>query len=226
MKYWLQYSKGGNLRFIGHLDMLHSWERILRRARVPLAFSQGYSPHPLLSLAAPLPVGLISQAEYLELVTTEAVPNLTEMIAVAVPSDIRVAGAVAVPDKTKPLMGLIRYADYLVEGIAEGQRAQLEKTLADFLGQTSVIRTVRRKSGMKKVDIRPLVHFAHLQGTTLRLRLSIGSVANLRVEDLLQHLDLIPSSLQIAREQLYLDVDGKAVTPFQYAAATGTALEG
>ncbi|NLW17265.1 MAG: DUF2344 domain-containing protein, partial [Firmicutes bacterium] len=108
MKYWLRYSKDGLMRFVGHLDMLRNWERILRRAEAPLAFTQGFSPRPILSLAAPLPVGLSSQAEYLELETSEEVSDWEGMLGPVLPPGLEILGGMQVPPGTKPLMGLIR----------------------------------------------------------------------------------------------------------------------
>ena len=223
MKYWLRYSKVGLLRFVGHLDMLQAWERILRRAGVPLAFTPEFPPRPMLSLAMPLPIGLTSQAEYLELETKQEVPDLQPLIASVAPLDIQVSGVVAVPEGTKSLMGLIRYADYAVENLGEAERGRVAELLESFLAKKSVLRDVRRKGGLKNVDIRPLVQQAYFEDERLRLCLAVGSVANLRVEDLLEYFDLSTSALAISRDELYLEVASGFITPFQYIAMGGAA---
>lgn len=218
MKYWLRYSKTGLLRFIGHLDMLQTWERILRRANVPLAFSQGFSPRPILSLAAPLPVGLLSQAEYLELETSEEVSDLVEMVTSVLPQGMQALGVTNVPAGTKSLMGLIRSADYTVSNLTESEQEQVANLLDNFLAQEMALKEVRRKGGLRTVDIRPLVQDASLEAGELKLRLALGSKANLRVEDLLEHFSLLTTTLSVTREELYLEKNKELVTPFQYAA--------
>ncbi|UCG84296.1 MAG: DUF2344 domain-containing protein, partial [Dehalococcoidia bacterium] len=60
------FSRSDSLKFISHLDMMRLWQRALRRADIPLAYSQGFSPHPRLSLAAPLAIGVTSSAELMD----------------------------------------------------------------------------------------------------------------------------------------------------------------
>ena len=62
----LTFSRGGELKFISHLNIMKLWERALRRAGIPLAYSQGFSPQPRLSIAAPLPLGVTSEAELMD----------------------------------------------------------------------------------------------------------------------------------------------------------------
>ncbi len=216
MKYWLRYSKSGLMRFVGHLDMLQTWERILRRAGIPLTFSQGFSPRPLLSLAAPLPVGMSSYAEYLELETREEVPALTKMVTPALPQGMEVLGAVRVPTDVKALMGLIRYADYKVEDLGPEQWTCLEQQLSSFLDKEVVLQEVKRKGGASTINIRPLVASARLEDGALQLRLATGSTANLRVEDFLNQFSLAHANLTISRRELYLEKEGQLFTPFEY----------
>src|SRR6201999_2720521 len=62
----LRFSKMGKIRFTSHRDLARMWERALRRSRLPVALSQGFSPHPLLSFGLALPTGCESRGEYLD----------------------------------------------------------------------------------------------------------------------------------------------------------------
>ena len=62
----VRFGKEGALRFIGHLDVLRTFQKIFRRADIPMAYSQGFSPHPIMSFALPLGLGLSSEGEYLD----------------------------------------------------------------------------------------------------------------------------------------------------------------
>ena len=66
----IKFNRGEEIKFISHLDITRLWERALRRAGVPLAYSQGFSPHPQLSFAVPLAVGMTSEAELLDIFFT------------------------------------------------------------------------------------------------------------------------------------------------------------
>ena len=65
----IRLSRGEEIKFISHLDIMRLWERALRRAQIPLAYSEGFNPHPRISLAAPLPVGVTSEAELMDVFT-------------------------------------------------------------------------------------------------------------------------------------------------------------
>lgn len=214
MKYWLRYSKTELLRYVGHLDMLHHWERILRRAELPLAFSQGFSPHPLISLAAPLPVGQESQAEYLELELREPMEPAALLAAIGetLPAGLRAARATTVPAATKPIMGLVRYADYQLRG---PQVADMQPTLQEFLSTAAFTLTVMRKGVAKEVDIRPLVRAASINSDILTTCLATGSTGNLRPEDLIRalHADVPIATM---RKELYLQLGDQLVTPWRF----------
>ena len=84
----LRYAKRGRLRFASHRDFQRAFERAIRRAGVPIAFSAGFSPHPRISYANAAPTGIASEAEYLEIALTRAVS----------PQDVRAAIGAALPD--------------------------------------------------------------------------------------------------------------------------------
>ncbi|PIW40369.1 MAG: hypothetical protein COW22_02130, partial [Chloroflexi bacterium CG15_BIG_FIL_POST_REV_8_21_14_020_46_15] len=62
----VRFGRGEEVKFIAHLDIVRFWERAFRRAEIPLAYSQGFTPHPRISLAAPLPVGVTSEFELMD----------------------------------------------------------------------------------------------------------------------------------------------------------------
>ena len=70
MKIRIKFSKFGNMRFIGHLDTMRYFQKVMRRADIDIAYSTGFSPHQIMSFAAPLGVGLISEGEYLDIEVT------------------------------------------------------------------------------------------------------------------------------------------------------------
>ena len=67
MKIRIKFAKNGSMKFIGHLDIMRYFQKVMRRAEVDIAYSEGFSPHQIMSFAAPLGVGLTSRGEYLDI---------------------------------------------------------------------------------------------------------------------------------------------------------------
>src|SRR4030043_377355 len=70
----LKFSRGEELKFLSHLELMRLWERAIRRAGLPLAYSEGFTPHPQIALAAPLSVGVTSQAELMDVILSRWMP--------------------------------------------------------------------------------------------------------------------------------------------------------
>ena len=79
MKVRIKFSKEGPVKFVGHLDTMRYFQKAIRRANLPVAFSGGYSPHMIMSFAAPLGVGTESLGEYFDLELAETVPTSEEV---------------------------------------------------------------------------------------------------------------------------------------------------
>jgi radical SAM-linked protein len=69
----VKFSRGDEIKFISNLDLMRLWQRALRRAGMPLAYSEGFNPHPRISLAAPLPLGVTGEAELMDIVLSRPV---------------------------------------------------------------------------------------------------------------------------------------------------------
>ena len=94
----ITFSKFGKARWIGNLDLHRTWARILRRAKVPIAYSQGFNPQPRMQLASALPLGVVSQCEILDIWVLEPIStdSLKNDLAIGVPSGIEVIEIVEV----------------------------------------------------------------------------------------------------------------------------------
>jgi radical SAM-linked protein len=149
------FEKGIELRFTSHLDLMRTWERVLRRSGLPLAFSQGHHPHIRMSFGPPLPLGYRSRAEVfdLEFARPPAV-DLAERLNAVLPGSLQVLAFRPILFKTPSLMSQLEGASYRVRfpggflaetGIAPEQlRAELETRIAGLLAQEHLI--VRRQS--------------------------------------------------------------------------------
>ena len=122
MKARIKFRKYGVLRFIGHLDVMRFFQKLMRRADIPIAFTGGYSPHMIMSFASPLGIGLTSDGEYLDIELTapvnsqEAVKRMNKECV----EGIEVLSIRQIPDEKKMTgMTILAGADYLVS-VKEG----------------------------------------------------------------------------------------------------------
>lgn len=114
MKIRIKFRKWGVMKFIGHLDMMRYFQKAVRRAKIDIRYSEGYSPHQIMSFAAPLGVGITSDGEYFDIEVNE---SMTSKEAVAALNETMVDGVevtsyVKLPDKAKTAMSIVAAADY------------------------------------------------------------------------------------------------------------------
>ncbi|MCZ7540791.1 MAG: TIGR03936 family radical SAM-associated protein [Anaerolineae bacterium] len=203
----IRFAKQGALRYVGHLDLATTWERVLRRAALPLEYTRGFNPRPRLQFAAALPVGLTSEAELLDVWLTECVPleladALIERLNTTSPAGLRALQAAEVPIKAPALPPQVISAEYAItpndpdlSADDLGARAQA------LLAQTHVERVLRGKV----YDLRPLVQDLRLDGDgVLVARLSTGERANARADELIAALGLALHQVNAHRRRLFL----------------------
>jgi len=150
----MRYTKTDRLRFLSHLDLMTLFQRAAVRARIPLAFSQGFNPHPRIAFGPALPVGMESDTEFLDMETDAGIDLLqtTKSLNNTLPSGMRIVGMRVVPKKAASLSGSIERYIYGVE-VPAIYAKDLEERVQEFLSRTTVI---VEKEGKRK-DIRPCI---------------------------------------------------------------------
>ena len=204
------------MKFIGHLDIMRYFQRAIRRAGIDVAYSEGFSPHMIMSFANPLGVGLTSEAEYFDLVIRTAYPSqeLMDRLNAVMVEGMRVMNVVQVPEeKASKAMSLVAAADYLVRfRYPETLPADWKVKFSTFMEQPSITVTKKTKKGEKEMDIRPLVYGWHFEEDGIFLQVSSGSSDNLRPELVVEafakanDLPLNEFSLLIHRKEVYADL--------------------
>ena len=129
MKVRIKFAKEGMMKFIGHLDIMRYFQKAIRRAELPIAYSGGFSPHMILSFAAPLGVGITSLGEYFDMELTEELPTeeIRSRLDREMVEGMRILSARRVPDgKASKAMSLVAAADYRIRfreecGFSEGK---------------------------------------------------------------------------------------------------------
>jgi len=201
MRLRITFAKQGALRYTGHLDLHHIWERTARRASLPLAYSQGFHPQPKLNLASALPLGFASRCEVLDMRLSMDVPleGLRERIQAAVPSGLQILEVEQVEDKLPPLQTLVDSAEYEVRLKEPGDPSVLAERVRDLL---AALELPRERRG-KPFDMRPLIEDLHLQADgVLHMRLAARPSATGRPEEVLEALGIAADTTRIERTRL------------------------
>lgn len=216
MKIRIKFSKEGEMKFIGHLDMVRYFQKAFRRSGIDIAYSQGFSPHQQISFAAPLGVGLTSRGEYMDIIvgSTGDSKTMLELLNREMVDGVRVLSYRRIEDETKNsnAMSIIAAADYAV-AFREGKQPQIDLAgaMAQFYAQPQIIVLKKTKKSEREVDIRPLIYDLRMEGDTIFMRLSTGSVANLKPELVMETfmsyvgLELGDFDLHVCRLEMYAD---------------------
>lgn len=195
-RYRVEYSKNGPARFISHLDLVRAFERAMRRARLPLAFSQGFNPHPRISPGPPLPVGVEGEREYLDVeLVVELVPEeVRQRLAKELPLGLAVKRVWRVPNGAPALMAAVNRASYRVELPLAGEvtAEEFHRCLRLFLEVQEVNVTRQREGKKRTINIRPGIYHlsGHVEGRLLLLEmtLAVGDQLNVRPEEVVEAL--------------------------------------
>lgn len=191
--YILKYARDGRVKYISHLDFVRLFHRAVRRADIPFMFSNGFNPHPIMTVAQPLSVGVTSDGEYMkvgfdcDISESELCARLND----ALPPGYEIKAAKKVAGKEIDLTKIDR-AEYTVETEYTGKINA--DTVRGFLGNKELIVLKKTKSGEKESDIRPHIFDITLAGAdagtaVFDMTLSVGSVYNLKPETVLNAMD-------------------------------------
>ena len=199
MKIRIKFRKSGVMKFIGHLDIMRYFQKAMRRADIDICYSEGFSPHQIMSFAAPLGVGITSDGEYLDIEvhesksTKEAMADLNATMV----EGVEITGYVKLPDNAKTAMSLVAAADYKLF-FKEGYEVPFTKTEAKqaildyFITPSEVLITKQTKKSEKIMDLKQLVYDFKVEGTEeapeFYINLCTGSSDNLKPELVLESL--------------------------------------
>ncbi|GAA5123410.1 TIGR03936 family radical SAM-associated protein [Alloalcanivorax gelatiniphagus] len=220
----VRYAKRGRLRFTSHRDFSRAFERAVFRARIPMAYSSGFNPHPRISYAGASPTGAASEAEYLELALAQVlVPDeVHRLLDESLPPGLDVLAVVE--SSGGSLADLLQASRWLIE--VDVSRADAERAVAAFLDATEVPVERMTKRGLRSFDARAavcslaVVDAAGATSTAIELVLRHGEPA-VRADDILSGLtrlgDLAPAGpalLTRIAQGLYDEASREVRDPF------------
>jgi len=155
----IRFSRGEELKYISHLDLMRLWQRALNRAGIALAYSEGFNPHPRMSLAAPLALGITSEVELMDIVLAKFMsPHaFTAAISAQLPRGIVIQQVFNTPLTIPSLQSQLRFAEYTVGLSTEKARPEIEAAIADLLKKESLPWQHQRDTGPHKYDLRAFI---------------------------------------------------------------------
>ena len=224
MKIRIKFRKTGIMKFIGHLDVMRYFQKAIRRADVEICYSGGFSPHQIMSFAAPLGVGITSNGEYvdIEVNSTGTTAEMLKRLNAVMADGFEVAEYRLLPDTAANAMSSVAAADYTLtfrpgyEPEGESEEEWFKK-FTDFFDQPQVMVLKKTKKGEKEMNLKPLIYDLGVipgndaKQAQLFMKISTGSAANIKPELLLDAYyetlgrERSPFAFMVQREEVYAD---------------------
>lgn len=217
MKVRVKFRKYGPVRFIGHLDVMRFFQKCIRRAEIDVAYTTGYSPHQIMSFAAPLGVGLTSDGEYMDIecnsVTTSQ--DMKERFNRASVPGIEIVSVVLLPEEAGNAMASVAAAGYTVR-FREGREPSFDYLgkLADFYARTEIPITKETKKNTLTVNIRPGIYElqADPENKAIHMLVDASSSGNIKPASVMdayaawQGQTLAENAFTVHRKDTYLNL--------------------
>lgn len=189
----IKYTKSEQLKFIGHLDVMRYFQKAVKRAGFDIAYSHGFSPHQLMSFAAPLALGVTSEGEYFDaefnsLITSdEFVQRFNEQMA----AGMEVKDAILLADDAKKAMSLVAGSDYLItlhDSLTDEQKQKILDYTPHLLEKESIEIFRKTKKSEKVEDIKNGIYELHVEEDKIYMFLATGSEYNLKPDSVIEAL--------------------------------------
>jgi radical SAM-linked protein len=206
-----KYYRGEEIKYISHLDLMRLWQRAFVRAGIAIAYSEGYNPHPRISLAAPLALGITSEAELMDAVIADRVSPHYFMAAVnqVLPAGAGIAQVHEIPVEVPSLQSQMRFAEYRVGVKKEINQDELDSAIKKLLAMEALPWQHMRDTGPHRYDLRRLVEDVWCEGCdegrcTLGMKLRCDGSGTGRPEQVTLALGLKEHPYRIHRTRLVL----------------------
>lgn len=236
LKIRIKFAKEGAMKFIGHLDVMRYFQKVMRRADVDIRYSEGFSPHQIMSFASPLGVGMESRGEYvdIEVLSTDSSEEMLRRINGAMTEGVEALSYRLLPDTAANAMSLVAAADYTLkfrEGYEPEDPDAFVRGLEEFLQQDQILVLKKTKKGEKEVNIRPMIYEMKADKEKIFLKIAAGSAANLKPDVLIRAYmesmgkTMADFALMITRNELYADNGSEGSHQFLPLEAFGENIE-
>lgn len=215
MRVRIKFSKHGVVKFIGHLDMMRFFQKAIRRAGIDVTYSGGFSPHQIMSFAAPLGVGLCSNGEYLdiEINSHQGQEDMIRRLNQAMVDGIKIENIVALGENVGNAMASVAAASYTIEW-KKGYTLpdNLPEKCSTFFNREQILVTKQTKKSTLSMDLKPGIFEFTGSSHSIYLLVDASSSGNVKPSLLLEEfyryyeLPFDHNSIQITREETYTRV--------------------
>jgi len=225
MKLRVKFSKHGALKFIGHLDVMRFFQKAIRRAGIDIAYSAGFSPHQIMTFAAPLGVGLESNGEYMDIEVNSltSAAEFMEALNAQMAEGIQILNVCLLPEHAGNAMASVAAAKYAI-AFREGYKPSFltnDVVYNSLLSQKEISVTKKTKRGESTFNLRPYIYECSYNDETGMLNMlvdasSSGNVKPSLVVKTLYELngaDFDEFGLLITREETYTKLSDNTFAP-------------
>ena len=220
MRLRIKFRKYGPVRFIGHLDVMRFFQKAIRRAGIDVAYSGGFSPHQIMSFAAPLSVGLESNGEYMDVEVNSIVSceDVMERLNAASAPGIEVTSVIQLSEKAGNAMASVAAASYTVR-FREGRepKVDIETALSNLMAKEQILYTKETKKGTRDVDLKPGIYELTWKDGAFSMLVDASSAGNIKpvqiIESMLADYDetLQENALLVTREDTFANIGSEEV---------------
>lgn len=212
MKLRIKFRKYGPIRFIGHLDVMRFFQKAIRRAQIDIAYTGGFSPHQIMTFAAPLGVGMTSNGEYMdiEVNSIKSCADVKEKLNTASVPGIEIISVKVLPEDAGNAMASVAAASYTVR-FREGREplCDISTEIKNFIAREHIIITKETKKGSRELDLKPGIYELTWENNAFHMLLCASSAGNIKPVQILEALlaqsgeTLQENALLITREDVY-----------------------
>jgi radical SAM-linked protein len=155
----IRFNRGPEIKFISHLDIVRLWQRAFNRASIEIAYSTGFTPHPRIALAAPLPLGVTSDSEWMDIFVIKGVAPHFFISAVnqQLPQGLKVEKVYPIAADLPSLQSQISMAEYKIEVNIASSPQDINGAIKNLLDLEHLPWEHQRDTGPHKYDLRPLI---------------------------------------------------------------------
>lgn len=233
MKLRVKFSKHGVLKFIGHLDVMRYFQKAIRRAGIDIAYTTGFSPHQIMSFAAPLGIGLESNGEYMD-IEVNSLTNARDFVNALnaqMAEGIEILGVYLLPDNAGNAMASVAAAKYTV-AFREGYFPHFltKQAVEDFMSRDEIIVTKKTKKSEATFDMKPYIYEFALgeSDAVISMIVDASSSGNLKPSLVIQTLYELNNAafneyaLLITREETYMNIGTEEAVEFKPLSFVGS----
>lgn len=222
IKVRIKFKKYGAIKFIGHLDVMRYFQKAIRRAEIDVAYTAGFSPHQIMTFAAPLGVGLESNGEYMdiEVFSMSSCQDIMDKLNAVNVKGIEIIHVSVLPERAGNAMASVAAASYTVRFKNDFvPDFDITEKLPVFLSSDTITYTKSTKKGTREMDLRPGIYSLNWNGNSFSMLLDASSSGNIKPGQVLeaffssQGLCLPENVLAITREEVFTNTASEGESP-------------